>query len=49
MRLLNTKRKSEVEDGVEQSHTSRNDNLLMFENDHRIPVFVRYWVSILVL
>ncbi len=28
VRLLNTKRKSEVEDGVEQSHTSRNDNLL---------------------
>lgn len=28
VRLLNTKKKSEVEDGVEQSHTSRNDNLL---------------------
>ena len=28
VRLLNTKKKSEVEDGVEQPHTSRNDNLL---------------------
>ena len=28
VRLLNTKKKSEVKDGVEQPHTSRNDNLL---------------------